>query len=292
MIESPALPAVAGTPPRAARPRLVAVMPAYNEASTIAGVLEHLYPLVDRLLIVDDGSVDETREVVFRWLEDKPHAQLISFNKNRGMSAAYYEAFRHIGRMVLLGQIDEDDVVVTVDADGQHDPASLADLLRPITEGADAVIGRRDFRLYPLYKRLGNRVMSAWASVWSGRRFTDVESGYRAFRAGALIDALQYYKGYRYSETVEVAVILPILGYKIHDTTVVDIPLFRSNTRLKDVVIDLVAMPCAWWRVTARRKLRLGGPNWFAYCLAPAALTAALAGLVVVLATVFWSQIS
>jgi glycosyltransferase involved in cell wall biosynthesis len=279
MIASAARPAIASVPSRAARPRLIAVMPAYNEASTIAGVLEHLYPLVDRLLIVDDGSVDSTREVVFEWLEDKPHAQLISFNRNRGMSAAYYEAFQHIARMVQLGQIDADDVVVTVDADGQHDPASLADLLRPIEEGADAVIGRRDFRLYPLYKRMGNWIMSAWASIWSGRRFQDVESGYRAFRAGALIDALQYYKGYKYSETVEIAVILPILGYKIHDTTVVDIPVFRSNTRLKDVVIDLVAMPCAWWRVMAARRLPARIPTWFAYYLLPLFFLAGLLGV-------------
>ena len=279
MIASPALPAVADRPLRAAHPRLIAVMPAYNEASTIAGVLDRLYPLVDRLLIVDDGSADSTREVVFRWLEDKSHAQLISFNKNRGMSAAYFEAFQHVARMVAQRLIDVDDVVVTVDADGQHDPASLADLLRPIASGADAVIGRRDFRLYPAYKRAGNWIMSAWASVWSGRRFHDVESGYRAFRVGALIDALQYYKGYKYSETVEIAVILPILGYKIHDTTVVDIPVFRSNTRLKDVVIDLVAMPCAWWRVMAARRLPARVPTWFAYYVLPLFFIAGLLGL-------------
>ncbi len=277
MIESPARPAInAPTPPRSGRPRLIAVMPAYNESTTIAAVLDHLYPLVDRLLIVDDGSVDDTREVVFEWLADKPHAQLISFNKNRGMSAAYYEAFQHVGRMVELGQVDAKDVVVTVDADGQHDPASLADLLRPIEDGADAVIGRRDFRLYPLYKRTGNWIMSAWATLWSGRRFRDVESGYRAIRVGALLDSLQYYKGYKYSETVEIAVILPILGYKIHDTTVVDIPVFRSNTRLKDVAIDLIAMPCAWWRVMSARRLPAGVPTWFAYYMLPLFFLAAL----------------
>ena len=281
MIESPAIPTIAKTPPRLARPRLIAVMPAFNEAATIEGVLQHLYPLVDRLLIVDDGSADNTREVVFRWLEDKPHAQMISFNKNRGMSAAYYEAFQHIGRMVSLGQIDANDVVATVDADGQHDPASLADLLRPIAEGADAVIGQRDFRLYPLYKRAGNWVMSAWASIWGGRRFADVESGYRAFRVGALIDCLQYYKGYKYSETVEIAVILPILGYKIHDTTIVDIPVFRSNTRLKDVVIDLVAMPCAAWRAGSMRRLPIRLPRWIAYYALPLLLAGSGTALLV-----------
>jgi glycosyltransferase involved in cell wall biosynthesis len=284
MIEAPALPTAVNGPLRTARPRLIAVMPAFNEAPTIAGVLDRLYPLVDRLLIVDDGSIDSTREVVFRWLEDKPHAQLISFNKNRGMSAAYYEAFQHVARMVEQHQIDADDVVATVDADGQHDPASLADLLRPIAQGADAVIGRRDFRLYPAYKRAGNWLMSAWASIWAGRRFHDVESGYRAFRVGALIDALQYYKGYKYSETVEIAVILPILGYRIHDTTVVDIPVFRSNTRLKDVVIDLIAMPCASWRAMTMRRLPLRLPKWCAYYVLPLALVSGIAVLAVVAA--------
>ena len=168
MIEAPERRMTVSAPAYTKRPRLIAVMPAFNEESTIVGVLEHLYPLVDRLLIVDDGSVDNTRLAVFTWLADKPHAKLISFNKNRGMSAAYYEAFLHLGRMVQLGQVDEDDVVLTVDADGQHDPASMDLLLRPIAEGADAVIARRDFRLYPLYKRMGNWVMSAWASIWSG----------------------------------------------------------------------------------------------------------------------------
>jgi glycosyltransferase involved in cell wall biosynthesis len=269
MIESPTRATSVTIPERGGRPRLIAVMPAYNEESTIVAVLEHLYPLVDRLLIVDDGSVDNTREAVFEWLADKPHAQLISFNKNRGMSAAYYEAFLHLGRMAAAGKISKDDVVLTVDADGQHDPASMDLLLEPIAEGADAVIARRDFRLYPLYKRVGNWIMSAWASIWGGRRFQDVESGYRAFRVGALLDALQYYKGYKYSETVEIAVILPLLGYKIHDTTLVDIPVFRSRTRLKDVIIDLVAMPCAWWRVIAARRLPSGVPTWFAYWVLP-----------------------
>ncbi|HEX5480740.1 MAG TPA: glycosyltransferase family 2 protein [Dehalococcoidia bacterium] len=258
-------------------PQLIAVMPAYNEAATVAGVLDRLYPLVDRLLIVDDGSTDSTREVVFGWLEDKPRAHLISFRKNRGMSAAYYAAFSHLRAMVDAGQISGDDVVLTVDADGQHDPASLDLLLRPIAAGADAVIARRDFRLYPLYKRAGNWLMSAWASIWSGRRFRDVESGYRAFRVGPLLAALRYYKGYKYSETVEVAVILPLLGYRVHDTTLVDIPVFRSRTRMKDVAIDLIAMPCAWWRVMASRGAARRLPRWLSYYALPLVLAPALA---------------
>jgi glycosyltransferase involved in cell wall biosynthesis len=182
--------------------------------------------------------------------------------------------------MVALGQVGLDDVVLTVDADGQHDPASLDLLLQPIIDGADAVIARRDFRLYPLYKRIGNWIMSAWATIWAGRRFHDVESGYRAFTIAPLLDALRYYKGYKYSETVEVAVILSRLGYKIHDTTLVDIPVFRSRTRIKDVIIDLVAMPCAWWRVTSVRRLPAAVPTWFAYWVLPVFFVTAVLCLV------------
>ena len=118
MIKAPTLRVPRPSVKRAVRARsqqLIAVMPAFNESATIAGVLERLYPLVDRLLIVDDGSTDDTREVVFDWLEDKPHAHLISFNRNRGMSAAYYAAFSHLRTMVESGQISEDDIVLTAE---------------------------------------------------------------------------------------------------------------------------------------------------------------------------------
>ena len=79
--------------PRANGPRRVAVMPAYNEAKTIIPVLDRLMPLADELIIVDDGSVDNTRELVQAWSAGRPNVRFISFPQNRGMSAAYYRAF-------------------------------------------------------------------------------------------------------------------------------------------------------------------------------------------------------
>lgn len=240
--------------PQAAPPRRIAVMPAYNEEATVAGVLERLEPLVDELIVVDDGSTDRTRQVIFTWAEDHPHVHLLCFNRNRGMSAAYYAAFQEVGRRVSAAEWSPDDVILTVDADGQHDPAEVDALVdKVVTERYDAVIARRDLSTYTGYKRLGNFLMSLWASLWAGHRLYDVESGFRAFRAGALLAALRYYKGYKYSETVEVAVILPHLGYRVSNDLLVPIPVFRSRTRLKDVAIDLAAMPAAWWRVVAGR---------------------------------------
>jgi len=108
----------AGRPPIA--PRRIAVVPAYNEEPTVKGVLERLYPLVDELLVVDDGSTDNTREVVEKWLPEHDDAWMLSFEDNQGMSAAYYLAFSDLRQRLATGEVGADDLVYTVAAHGQH----------------------------------------------------------------------------------------------------------------------------------------------------------------------------
>ncbi len=250
------------------RVKRVAIMPAYNEAATVVAVLERLRPLSDELIIVDDGSTDNTRELVLAWAKAYPEVRLICFNQNRGMSAAYYRAFQEVARRVDSGDLGPDDVILTVDADGQHDPEEVDELLDYMrAQRLDAVIARRDLSSYTLYKRLGNFLISLWASFWAGLRLYDVESGYRAFRAGALLTALQYYKGYRYSETVEVAVILARLSYRVDNNYLVPVPVYRSNTRLRDLAIDIAAMPAAAWRLEAKRRAPFGQHSSAVYYL-------------------------
>jgi glycosyltransferase involved in cell wall biosynthesis len=239
------------------KPKRIAVVPAYNEEPTVKEVLERLYPLVDELVVVDDGSTDNTREVVEKWLPEQDNAWMLSFDDNQGMSAAYYLAFTDLRQRLATGEIGEDDLIYTVDADGQHE-LSVLDELRDIAvaEGLDALIVQRDLSTYPIYKRIGNWVMSSWASLWAGHRLKDVESGYRIFRAAALADALDYYQGYKYSETVEVAVVLCRLGYRVRNDVMVPVPVFRSRTRLVDAAIDLAMIPVAAYRASRRRRRR------------------------------------
>jgi len=235
--------------------RRIAVVPAYNEEPTVAAVLDELYPLVDELVVVDDGSTDATRAIIERWLEDRRGVQLLTFDHNQGMSAAYHLAFSRLRERLARGELDENDLVYTVDADGQHELSSLEELARLTIEGQlDALLVRRDLSGYPIHKRLGNGLLSAWASLWAGGRLHDVESGYRIFRLGALADALHYYRGYKYSETVEVAVILHRLGYRVRNDIVVPVPLYRSRTRMLDAAIDLAVIPRAAWRARRRRR--------------------------------------
>jgi glycosyltransferase involved in cell wall biosynthesis len=242
---------------RATGPRRIAVVPAYNEEATVAGVLDTLYPHVDELIVVDDGSTDGTERAIDTWLPGHDGARRLGFAQNRGMSAAYYLAFSDLRSRLADGTLGARDLVFTVDADGQHDLGAL-DVLERITidTGLDALIARRDLSGYPRYKQVGNWVMSAWASVCAGRRLYDVESGYRIFRLGALADALDYYRGYQYSETIEVAVVLCRLGYAVRNDVVVPVPIYRSRTRMYDVGVDLVMAVVAAARVRAGRSRR------------------------------------
>lgn len=234
--------------------RRIAVVPAYNEEPTVAEVLERLHPLVDELVIVDDGSVDNTRAEITRWLPGHEEVRLLSFDQNRGMSAAYYEAFTELRRQLRAGELDADDLVFTVDADGQHELEVFDDLHALVErEHIDALLVRRDLSTYPWYKQLGNWMLSAWASIWAGHRLLDVESGYRVFRLGALAHALDYYEGYKYSETVEVAVVLCRLKYKVSNDVLVSVPIYRSRTSLVDAAIDFGMIPVAAVRVLTRR---------------------------------------
>jgi peptidoglycan/xylan/chitin deacetylase (PgdA/CDA1 family) len=249
--------------PIAPASRRIAVVPAFNEEPMVAAVLEELYPLVDELVVVDDGSTDDTRAEIEQWMaRGRPKCRLLVHEVNRGMSEAYTTALTELRERLARGELDGDDLVFTVDADGQHDLHVLNELVEMThAEGLDANIARRDLSYHGPFKRTGNWVLSKWASGWAGAHLHDVESGYRIFRLGALAHALDYYSGYQYSETVEVAVVLCQLGYNVRNDHLVPVPVARSRTRLRDAAIDLAVIPAAATRVWRRDRRREAFPT-------------------------------
>ena len=147
---------------------IVALIPGYNEgpriAAVVRGALAHL-----PVLVVDDGSADDTADAA-----RAAGATVIEQRPNQGKGAALRAGFRR-------ALADAADAVLTLDADGQHDPAEIPALLSAwaAEPRPDLVIGRRNFRAMPPIRRLSN-VLGGRALSWAvGRPIPDNQSGYR-----------------------------------------------------------------------------------------------------------------
>lgn len=154
-----------------------ALIPAYNEETTIADVLSRTRPFVDGMIVVDDGSSDRTAQSA-----RVQGAIVVSHVVNRGLGAAIgtgFEAAKRLGA----------DVVVTLDADGQHDPAEIKKFVEAIEKGADVVIGSRmltGFVGVPLHRRIAQIAGNLATFFLFGAWVTDSQSGFRAFTRYAL----------------------------------------------------------------------------------------------------------
>ncbi|MFQ5621715.1 MAG: glycosyltransferase family 2 protein [Candidatus Nanoarchaeia archaeon] len=159
------------------KPLIVACIPAYNKEETIAKVVIQTQRYVDRVFVCDDGSTDFTAEIAKR-----VGATVIEHEKNMGKGAALRSLFR--ASMEL-----NPDVVVTLDADLQHDPQEIPKILQPIlNQEASMVIGSRSLNKErtPLYRRFGNCVLDKLTNMGSGRNASDTQSGFRAYSREAL----------------------------------------------------------------------------------------------------------
>lgn len=159
-------------------PSVLAVIPAWNEDGTIGPIVEGVRTRLP-VLVVDDGSEDRTAEVARR-----AGATVVSHEVNRRKGAALMTGFRWA---LEHGY----DAVITLDADGQHDPSDVGKLLDALTSGAgDLIIGERTFTQMPFPRWFTSPLGSWLLSHALGRRVTDNQSGYRLLTR-RLIERLQ-----------------------------------------------------------------------------------------------------
>ncbi|MGB8232553.1 MAG: glycosyltransferase family 2 protein [Methanobacterium sp.] len=170
--------------------KIFVVVPAYNEEKTIPKVIEDLMKMGLEIVVVDDGSNDDTYIIVESIIKEKKNGLLLRHLLNRGLGAALRTG-------IEAALMEDPDVVVTFDADGQHDPQDILNVSRPIVNGeADVVIGERNFKEMPSSKKFGNEVMNIITMMFYGIKVKDSQSGLRAFNKKAaetiIINARDY----------------------------------------------------------------------------------------------------
>jgi len=156
---------------------LCVLIPSYNEARTIGGIVRRLKEKGLTVYVVDDGSADETAGIA-----EKEGAVVVKHKVNRGKGASIQEGLRHIAKRAF-------DAVMIMDADGQHKVEDIDNFIRKAGEsGADMVVGNRmsDVSSMPPVRIHTNRFMSNLISKMSGQYVPDTQCGFRYIKRPVL----------------------------------------------------------------------------------------------------------
>ena len=155
---------------------ITVIIPALNEGISIGSMVIKAKNYADHVIVVDDGSKDDTAEIA-----RMAGADVITHDKNVGKGEALRTGFR-------LASQNGTKIIVTIDGDGQHDPREIPIVIKPILEKeADIVIGSRylNGNSIPLYRHIGQMILDRATNLncKSKSNITDTQSGFRAFSA-------------------------------------------------------------------------------------------------------------
>ncbi len=188
---------------------ILIVIPLYNHAASVRQVAEKALAVHDEVLVVDDGSTDGGADA----LEGLP-VRIVRHETNRGKGAAILTAAREAKRLGMTH-------IVTIDADGQHDPADFERFVATMqSDPWGIVVGKRDFSVanVPGSSRFGRRFSNFWLRVQTGRKLGDTQSGYRAYPLAVLEELCLGEK--HYSFEVEVLVKAAWAGVRLYDVDI------------------------------------------------------------------------
>jgi glycosyltransferase involved in cell wall biosynthesis len=174
------LPSLVESENKSKNKRVVACIPAFNEASNIGRIVKMVRSQGVEVIVCDDGSSDATYDEAVA-----AGASVVRHPFNKGYGAA-------IKTLFAAAKESDADVMVTIDSDGQHNPAQIPDVIKPIIEdNYDIVIGSRflnegDKKKVPAYRSFGIKTITKLAQLTSYNKLTDAQSGFRAYSKKAL----------------------------------------------------------------------------------------------------------
>lgn len=253
------------------QPYLSVVVPCYNESENLRrGVLEEMYAYLSQqrlpyeVLISDDGSTDESREIVRERVRDKPEFRLLE-NPHGGKPSAVWHGIQAArGQIVLFTDMD------------QSTPINQLDKLLPFFErGFDVVIGSRGLERqdFPLYRRLGSAVFRSFRRLLLLRNISDTQCGFKAMRVAAArevfpqLEAIRRpgrVKGWKVTAfDVELLFLLERRGYRIAEVTVEwanrDVSSGKRKSYLaesKEMALQVLKIKLNEWRGVYKTKAR------------------------------------
>lgn len=228
-------------------PRVSVVIPAYDEADNLTPLLAELSPPLESLgaeyeiVLVDDGSTDGTREVLAGLQPRHPALRVVRFRENAGQSAAFLAGFA-----AARGEI-----VVTLDADLQNNPADIPELVRRL-EGHDAVLGVRAKRRDSFLRRASSRVANRVRRAATGDGLADVGCSLKAFRRECLLDLPRFNGVHRFFGTLVVWKGCRVVEVPVdHRPRRAGVAKYNLRNRAFRTLLDLLAI--RWLRARAVR---------------------------------------
>lgn len=224
--------------------KLVIIIPALNEAQTIADVIKKIPERFDditetEIIVIDDGSTDDTAK-----LAREAGATVVSHQQNMGVGAAFHTG---ISAALAAGAA----IIVNIDADGQFNPIDIPTLITPIQEGKAGFVTTTRFRNeefkpdMPEVKRWGNKMMTKVINMLTHKRFTDVSCGFRAYSRDTALKMTLFGKFTYTQETFidlafkEVAmkeIPLKVRGEREHGTSRVASSLWRYGIKSATII--------------------------------------------------------
>jgi glycosyltransferase involved in cell wall biosynthesis len=203
--------------------KAIAGIPAYNKQYPVCGVIHAAEDYVDEIIVVDDGSIDQTSK-----LAKRAGAIVLGHEKNQGKTAAV--------QTIINEAIKRDaDVLVLLDSDGQHDPDEIPVLIKPISEdGYDLATGSRKLKSSkkkgkrPFIRPLGQFVLKIGLGTLTKKRYGDPECGFRALSRRAM--EVMDFKGKGFSVEAEMIYLAEKHGLKTIEVPISEIYVEDGST--------------------------------------------------------------